>query len=146
MSRETLRHLFIPLACIGVLLSAYLLKLHFTPQGSFCDINDTFNCATVNASGYAVVFGVPVALLGMLHYLFLLIASLLPVTLARLLRLDARTYYLGLTYYMALGLIFSAYLTFVEAFVLFAYCVLCVTSAIITLVQFFLAFRLWRTA
>jgi len=147
MKREVvLRYSIAFLALMGLLLSLYLLKTHFEPpQKRFCDLNDTFSCDTVNQSEFAEILGIPVSLLGALHYVLLIIVALFARRLTGFFKLDLRLLYLLLTFELALGLLFSIYLTGVEAFILHVYCPLCVVSAILTLIHFPLAMSLWRT-
>jgi len=74
----------------------------------------------VNRSAYSVVMGVPVALIGVVGYLALL-------ALATLYRTKAETPVMLLVGALA-GLAFALYLTYVEAFVLAVWCILCLSS------------------
>jgi len=109
------------LALGGVLVSSVSLYHHYgTAQSSFCDFGENFNCDMVNRSIYSVVFGIPVALIGVIGYLVLL-------GLATLYRAKAETPALLLMAALA-GLGFALYLTYIEAFVLAVWCILCLTS------------------
>jgi uncharacterized membrane protein len=135
------------LAVIGLFISGYLVKEHYTSTGaSFCDINDTFNCSAVNRSQYAVFLGVPVAALGLLYYLMLLGLALFGPALRRGLGQDNESYALLFVGHGLFGLLFSLYLTSIEAFVLHVFCPLCLTSAAIVLLLNGLAFDRWRLA
>jgi uncharacterized membrane protein len=76
-------------------------------------------CETVQASSYATILGVPVAELGLVGYSGLLLSALL--------RGEAGAY-LGLLVALV-GTLFSAYLTYLEVFVIQAICEWCVASA-----------------
>ena len=105
----------------GAAVSAVSLYEHFaTSSTSFCNFGDTFNCDLVNRSPYSTVLGVPVALIGIIGY------SLIG-TLATLYRDRVETPML-LSIASAGGLGFALYLTYVEKFVLAAWCILCLTS------------------
>ena len=135
------------LAVIGLFVSGYLVKEHYTSTGaSFCDINDTFNCSAVNRSQYAVFLGVPVAILGFLYYLLLLGLALFGQALRRGLGLDNESFALLFIGHGLLGLLFSLYLTSIEAFALHVFCPLCLASAAIILILNGLAFTRWRAA
>ena len=109
------------LALGGVLISSVSLYHHYgTSQSSFCDFGESFNCDIVNRSIYSVVFGIPVALIGIIGYLGLL-------GLATVYRAKAQTPALLLITSLA-GLGFALYLTYIEAFVLAVWCILCLTS------------------
>lgn len=106
--------------------AAYLTYTHYAGVEPQCyGIGD---CAYVQASSYATVLGVPVALLGLLAYLIifaLLVAS------RRLPRTDHAVLATQLGFGVAFaGTLYSAYLTAIEAFVLRAYCIYCIISAI----------------
>ena len=119
------------LALVGIVVSSVSLYHHFNTSGSsFCDFGGNFNCDIVNRSIYSKVFEIPVALIGILGYLALLI-------LARLCRTKAeRKTFLLMT--AILGLVFALRLTYIEGFVLAAWCVLCLSSlAIIFLITVF---------
>ncbi len=111
------------LSLAGAGLSAYLWQAKVGATELVC--GPMGDCVTVNASAFSEVMGVPVALLGMLMYLTL--AAVL-VTVWR--RPD--TIFANIGFALALaGALFSLYLTGVEAFVLGAYCVWCLTSWIL---------------
>jgi uncharacterized membrane protein len=57
------------LAVCGIVVSSVSLQHHFaTSKSAYCDIGEMFNCDIVNRSVYSSVFGIPVALIGMLGY------------------------------------------------------------------------------
>jgi len=109
------------LALGGVLISSVSLYHHYgTSQSSFCDFGESFNCDIVNRSIYSMVFGIPVALIGIIGYLGLL-------GLATVYRAKPETPALLLIASLA-GLGFALYLTYIEAFLLAVWCILCLTS------------------
>lgn len=125
----------IGLSVIGIVLSTYSL-LHATgiTSGEFCQLGETFNCDVVNKGPYAKVFGVPVSVIGIFGYVFLAIVGLVRYAhpwdrgVARLLFFSS----FG-------GLLFSLYLSGIEAFVLRSWCVVCLGSQIIILCIFLLS-------
>ena len=109
------------LALGGALISSVSLYHHYgASQSSFCDFAESFNCDIVNRSIYSMVFRIPVALIGIIGYLGLL-------GLATVYRAKAQTPALLLIASLA-GLGFALYLTYIEAFVLAVWCILCLTS------------------
>lgn len=131
------------LALAGVLVTAYLTYQHYKPVGgSFCNVNDYVNCDIVNKSMFADVFGIPVALIGLIAYSGFFIFSFGMVqkwwspsaqnTLAAMLASIS-------------GVLFSLYLTYIEFFILRAVCVMCITQQIIILLIFIFFIFLWRT-
>jgi uncharacterized membrane protein len=70
------RILFLVLCVLGICFSAELLRLHvkvYTDPAyhALCAVNQQFNCETVAVSPYAVFAGLPVALWGLVGYLFM---------------------------------------------------------------------------
>ena len=109
------------LAVAGAAVSSVSLYHHYdTSPSSFCDFGATFNCDMVNRSTYSVVFGIPVALIGILGYGVLLV-------LAALYRAKVEVSLMLLVVSLA-GLGFALYLTYIEAFVLVVWCILCLSS------------------
>ena len=112
------------LAAAGAVVSALALRLHYHRDGSsFCSFNTTFDCDVVNRSGYATVAGIPVALVGLLGYMGML---LLVVFQRR--KPETATLVLLLS---SLACLFSLYLTYVEGAVLRAWCILCLASQLL---------------
>ena len=109
------------LALAGVAVSSVSLHHHYgTSPTSYCDFGANFNCDIVNRSTYSTVLGIPDALIGILGYGTLL-------ALATLYRRKAETPVLLLIASVA-GLGFALYLTYIEAFVLATWCILCLSS------------------
>ena len=141
---KKLRYVVAVFALAGLVLSLYLLRDHFQPAPSFCDINARVSCAAVNASSYSVIFGIPVALIGAIHYAALLLIMLFLASLVRLLGVDEKTLYALLLVELSLGVLFSGYLTAIEAFVLKTYCPLCLFSAGLSVASLIIVAWLWR--
>lgn len=113
-----MRYLFIVLAIAGVYVSARALQVHYSDKPQPCSINEIWDCGVVNHSKYAVMAGIPVALIGAIGYGFL-------GTLAGLRRFRL------LTAAACVGLAFSLYLTYIERYVLGVWCIYCVASLVI---------------
>ena len=124
------------LAVAGIVISSISLYHHYgTSPTSFCSFGESFNCDMVNRSIYSVFLGVPVAAIGIAGYFGLL-------ALATLYRNRAQTpgALLGAS---LIGLGFALYLTYIEAFVLVVWCMLCMSSLGIILVITIMAFWLF---
>jgi len=124
-------------ALAGILVSSFSLYHHFSKsKTSFCDIGQSFDCDLVNRSQYSMFHGIPVALLGILGYLFIL-------SLATGYREKAETPFILAGVTLA-GLGFAIYLTYIEAFVLHTWCILCLGS--LALIVIATALSLWNAA
>lgn len=121
--------LILILSLAGLVLSLYLSYLHYTEsQAAFCGQGS--GCDEVRQSAYSTMLGVPVAVFGVVGYL--IICALLLSAIAK------RTKWLLLYIFTLAGFIFSAYLTYVEFFVLGAVCKYCIISALIMTAIFIL--------
>lgn len=120
-ARRWLFTLVAVLAAAGVVVSSVALRHHYgTSQTSFCDIAANFSCDIVNRSVYSTVAGVPDALIGILGYAALLWLSVFQ-------RNTPQTPAILLAGSLA-GLGFALYLTYIEAYVLATWCILCLSS------------------
>jgi uncharacterized membrane protein len=125
------------LALGGTLVSSVSLHHHYgTSATSYCDIGENFNCDIVNRSTYSTMFGIPVALIGIAGYLVVL-------TLATFYRNHVEAPMM-LTIASLAGLGFALYLTYIEGFVLAAWCILCLSSLALILSIAVLSSILWN--
>lgn len=124
------------LAGLGILDSLYLSWVKIANAKPFCgNIGD---CDAVNSSVYSAFMGIPIAFLGVAMYAVILGLALwgdrLPAGLDRYAPLAIFGISLG-------GVLYSAYLTYVELYVLEAICIYCVISAI--LISLIFLWSLW---
>ncbi|HAU65778.1 TPA: hypothetical protein DCW61_00345 [Candidatus Uhrbacteria bacterium] len=112
------------LSILGVLLSFYsfLHKQGFT-AGTFCNLNAAFNCDVVNQGPYSQIFGIPVALIGIIGYFLLALAAWLKIKNS-----EDKSLSIFLLSASLGGFLFALYLSGLEAFVLHTWCVVCLTS------------------
>src|ERR671924_2285117 len=106
------------LAIVGLLVSAYLSWVHYMGVVPACP-GGSGGCESVQSSSYATIFGVPVAVIGLVGYSGLLFSASLRGEVG---------IYLGFLVALV-GVLFSAYLTYLELFVIHAICEWCVASA-----------------
>ncbi len=71
------------LAAIGLIISIYLTVAHYTNIQVACPTSGVLNCDAVLSSQYAVLFGIPVAVLGLAFFLIYLILTFLGMQIAR---------------------------------------------------------------
>jgi uncharacterized membrane protein len=128
------------LAIMGLVDSIYLSYIKLANQTASCSLIG--DCQAVNNSRYAVVGGIPIAVLGAAGFLFILILLYLDRPTAG--GPEALRFALfGVT---LAGTIYSIYLTYLEVFVLEAICPFCVLSAVMMVGLFVLSLirlRLW---
>lgn len=130
-----LRLICIGLAVIGTGVAGYLSYSKASGVETVC-VQGLSNCSLVQNSVYAAIAGFPVAYLGLIGYLAILAALLLENRIP-LLAQRGNLPVFGMT---VIGFLFSVYFTFIEAFVLHAWCQWCVISAIVMTVLFGLSF------
>jgi len=126
MSKRTFNLIFTIIGLIGVANGIYLSVLKLTNNSSMC-IKGLGDCWTVNTSKYSEIFGVPIAILGTLAYLALLALVILENKGNEFWKTNAIYFFFGFT---LIGAGYSAYLTYLEADVIRAWCPFCVVSAI----------------
>ncbi len=127
------------LALAGIFISLYLTLYKLGVIGELsCTIG---SCETVNTSRWSVFFGLPVAAWGLLFYLDVFGVALLG-TMPRF--EDEPIISIVLVVEAAIGVLFSAWLTYLELAVIHAICIWCVTSAVIVLLIFVVSFADWR--
>ena len=114
------------LALVGLFVALYLW-LHALGFGGPIKCG-TGGCDTVQTSPWAVFLGLPVAFYGVVGYVAILVVSLVALRPAALLE---RTWNVVLVGLATVGVLFTAYLTYLELFVIRAICRWCVGSAVI---------------
>ncbi len=123
MKKETLLKAVIAFGFIGLIAATYTSYAHFDASAyDVCSFGESFSCDIVNQSEYAKVAGIPVAFLGFGAYIFYLVFGFYSLkkhndTLLMLASAGA-----------VAGLMFSLYLTGIEAFVLYTWCLFCIIS------------------
>jgi len=109
------------LSLAGAIVSGVSLQRHYANSATtFCDFNQQFNCDIVNRSEWSTVAGIPVAAIGVAGYAVLFL-------FATLWRSRAETP-ARLLIAAVIGFAFALYLTYIEAYQLMTWCILCLTS------------------
>jgi vitamin-K-epoxide reductase (warfarin-sensitive) len=118
-----MKWLLIVLAVAGIVVSALALREHYRTDASPCSINERWDCGIVNHSPYAMLYGIPVAVIGMAGYLLLGVLAFM------------RSYRFMLAAALG-GLAFAIHLAHIESTVLGVWCIYCVISlGIISLIS-----------
>jgi len=113
-----MRYLILILALAGAIVSTLALRVHYTTGTEPCDINAKWDCGIVNHSSYSMLFGLPVAAIGIGGYLAI---GALAMMRRRWLMMAATL----------VGLGFALYLSHVEKDILEVWCLYCVGSQIL---------------
>jgi uncharacterized membrane protein len=123
LSRILLAAILVP-AVAGMGVSAYLTFVHYAGLQVYC--TGAGGCHTVQSSAYATLLSVPVSLLGFTLYALIGVSVIFATAgrgqLGSLAPLAV--FALALS-----GTLYSAYLTWLELYHIYAICVWCVTSA-----------------
>ena len=112
-------------AAVGLIDSIYLIIIKFANNQALC-LKGVGDCWSVNNSRYSEINGIPIAFLGALAYLIILLL-ILNENKFDILKRNNPFILLGLT---IIGFIYSIYLTYLEIAVIKAICPFCVVSAI----------------
>ena len=123
----------VALVVLGLLVSIYMTIYKVTSNNAMC--LGSGDCSTVNASGYSEVYGIPVAVFGVLGYAAILMVLYFE-NRNRFLRQNSTLMIFG----MALtGFLFTVWLIYVEVALLKALCPFCVTSQTAMTIIFIIA-------
>lgn len=110
----------------GIGVASYLTYIHYHPGALVCTVG---NCHAVQTSKYSKIGPVPVALLGLLMYL-----AVGGISIARWRRPELMSTLTMISFAIVLaGVVYAAYLTYLEINVINAICQWCVLTALITL-------------
>jgi vitamin-K-epoxide reductase (warfarin-sensitive) len=113
-----MRWVLIVLAVVGIAASSLALREHYRTDASPCSINEKFDCGIVNHSPYAMLFGIPVAVIGIAGYLLLGVLAF------------RRAYRVMLVTAFG-GLGFALHLARIEQVVLGVWCIYCIISLVV---------------
>jgi dihydroorotate dehydrogenase len=128
-------HILLPFfAFLGILDASYLSYEHFFQILPPCSTNLLFlDCGKVLSSPYALLFGIPLAYIGLVHYTIefgiLLYSLQTENTIAKRIALIITT----------IGFGSSLYFIFLQLFVIGSICFYCMTSALISIILFLIA-------
>jgi uncharacterized membrane protein len=131
MNDRRLRVAALAIVVLGVAVAAYLTYIHYAGLQPFC-AGGSGGCERVQSSSYARLAGIPVALLGLAGYLAMAVA----------LSAAGERAQLAAAALAVTGFGFSAYLTYLELFVIHAICQWCVASAV--LLTMLAVLTVWR--
>ncbi|MFZ5424252.1 MAG: prolipoprotein diacylglyceryl transferase [Patescibacteria group bacterium] len=115
--RLNVKLIFKALATTGIIISLYLTYTKISGVEPLCGVG---TCEIVQNSRYATMLGIPTALYGVFYYIVFYI-------------LAEKSLNKQLSLLILVGLIFSAYLAYLELFIINAFCKWCVGSLLVIL-------------
>ncbi len=146
------RLLWIRILCIlAILIAAYLAREHYAKEPSkFCVFGKSWNCDIVNKSLYSNVdaifymlglnvnIPIPNAIVGGLLFVFIFLTTfsikknkpLFGIAAQKLIKLDRTLLFFGILY--------GLFLFYIQAFVLYTYCLFCILLDLVILSSFIL--------
>lgn len=126
------------LSVLGLIDASYLTYEHFNNIIPPCSVNRFLpyfsDCGLVLRSSYSVIFGIPVALIGLIHYFILTLAIGLAVTT------NKKHWWFWVFFQTTAGAFMSIYFMSVQFFIIKSFCIYCTASAFISLLLFFLSY------
>lgn len=127
--------IFIVIAFLGFIDATYLTVKHFIGSPVTCEFLK--GCEEVTSSSWSSLFGIPVALMGAGYYLGMVVLAML--------YLDTKNQIIGklLPRLTILGLLASLYFVGLQMFVVKAYCLYCMGSAITSTTLFGMGLNMW---
>ncbi len=134
------------LAILGLGVSAYLTYTHYTESAlaGCTETSGAINCGKVTTSPQSIVFGIPVAVLGLVFYVFLA-AIMSPYAW----RSGRREIAVARLVSLVVGIGFVLYLLYAELFQIGSICLYCTSVHVITFLLFVLtglAAAIWGLA
>ena len=136
MPKTKLAPLFLVISLLGFLDAAYLTIEHYRGVVPPCAI--VTGCETVTTSQYSLILGVPVALLGAVYYLLLIILSIL--------YFDTKNerWIKRAAILTPLGLLASTWFIYLQGFIIKAWCLYCLGSATTSTLLFIVGMCIFR--
>lgn len=124
--RRPLTLLSLVLALAGLGLSSYLTYVHYNIDALVCG---TGSCEIVQTSKYSEMFGIPIALFGMAMFIVIIAGIVL-----RALRPEYSDLIgTGIVVILLTAVLYWVYLSYLEAYVIHAWCQWCIASSGVTL-------------
>ena len=131
MNQQQILNIIKCLSLVGMVVALYsLYEYYYGTIDSFCNISSRFSCYAVYQSEYSAIFGVPVALIGIIGYGFIFTLSHWGVS-GKISRFQDLIFVTSL-----LAVIFSGRLVYISGFVTKVWCPSCIISYVIILAIF----------
>jgi len=121
---------------VGLVIAAYLSVVAIQGELPYC--GPLKGCEQVALSEYSRIAGIPVAVLGVILSISLLV---LAIAWTRSGRVELLAAHYGLS---LVGVIFELYFTYIEVFVIGAVCIWCASYGVSLVARFAVALYVWR--
>lgn len=119
---------FLIVSFLGFLDASYLAAKYYSGEPITCSLLE--GCEQVTTSQYAAIFGVPVALLGAVYYLFIFLAAIYYFDSK-----NERVFY-KVAPIIAAAFLATLYFVYLQLFVINAICIYCMFSALTSTILF----------
>ena len=139
----------IVISILSMIISIYLIYLHYADTSSFCDISPSLSCDIVNKSRYSEFppgNGIPVSIFGFLTFsallvLFMFIKEGFSYKINKT-KIDKKFLVKIIIWILWVSVLFSAYLVYAELFLILSICILCVVLDILIIIMLILTYKL----
>ena len=137
MRKQTIIYVFVVLVLAGLADALYLAVSRYVGSDLVCGLIE--GCNAVAQSEHSVLFGVPLAYLGVGYYLAAFVAGIGLLSGGQIFNRYSKWIFL-LTIF---GGLFSIYFVYVQLALINAICVYCLISAVITWTMVYIGWKIW---
>lgn len=138
MTKRNVWYLILALAVVGIIDAGYLTWEHYANVIPPCSTSIFVDCGAVLRSKYALVFGIPLAVYGLLYYS----AVTLSILYAQITNRRVGRYLL--VFLTTAGTFISGYLMYLQLFIIGSICLYCTGSALISFTLFYLVQKYYQ--
>jgi len=133
MRNNILKFVLILLSMLGITDASYLSYSYFSGIPVKCSFFS--GCEIVTASKYSEIFGIPISLIGLLYYILLFVIIVWATRKEEISISGIKNVFL-LSFF---GFLFSAYLLYLQVFIIQTLCIFCLISATVSTLIFVLS-------
>ncbi len=151
MKKKGYIKLLILLSILAMAVSVYLVYQHYKEGKAFCDINERLSCDIVNKSVYSVFppyYGIPVSIMGLATFFVISLLAVLALKKKTVRiagrRFGERDFIRAVTALLIASIGFALYLVYIELFILYAVCPMCVVLDVLIVISLVIALKILR--